>query len=72
MYRPGNKLLVWFLIFSFVFFVVAVIVEEFSLFDSEADVQPGDPSGGAFEQGAAVNDPADASPPGRDPADLQR
>ncbi len=64
MYRPGNKLLVWFLIFSFVFFVVAVIVEEFSLFDSEAEVQPGDPSGGAFEQGAAMDDPADASASG--------
>ena len=47
MYRPGNKLLVWFLIFSFVFFLVAVIVEEFALFDSGgSEVQPGDPSGG--------------------------
>lgn len=55
MYRPGNKLLVWFLIFSFVFFIVAVIVEEFALFDSDGEVPPGDPSGGSFEQGAAPN-----------------
>ncbi|MDE0002564.1 MAG: transporter substrate-binding domain-containing protein [Rhodospirillaceae bacterium] len=55
MYRPGNKLLVWFLIFSFVFFVVAVIVEEFALFDSEGEGQPGDPSGGLNEQDAATN-----------------
>ncbi len=61
MYRPGNKLLVWFLIFSFVFFVVAVIVEEFALFDSKSEVQPGDPSGGSFEQGAATNGPDAAS-----------
>ncbi|MXW03752.1 MAG: amino acid ABC transporter substrate-binding protein [Gemmatimonadetes bacterium] len=64
MYRPGNKLLVWFLIFSFVFFVVAVIVEEFALFDSESEVQPGDPSGGSFQQGAATNGPESASASG--------
>ena len=37
MFRSGNKLLIWFLICSFVFFVVAVIVEEFALFDSDSD-----------------------------------
>ncbi len=61
MYRPGNKLLVWFLIFSFVFFLVAVIVEEFALFDSGEEVQPGDPSGGLYEQYAATNGPEAAS-----------
>ncbi|MCY3712744.1 MAG: transporter substrate-binding domain-containing protein [Gemmatimonadetes bacterium] len=61
MYRPGNKLLVWFLIFSFVFFLVAVIVEEFALFDSEEKGPPGGPSGGLFEQGAATNGPESAS-----------
>ena len=61
MYRPGNRLLVWFLIFSFVFFVVAVIVEEFALFDAEEEVQPGDPSGGLYEQDAATNGLAAAS-----------
>jgi len=64
MYRPGNKLLVWFLIFSFVFFVVAVIVEEFALFDSKSEVQPGDPSGGSFERGAVSNGPESASASG--------
>ncbi|MXY47852.1 MAG: amino acid ABC transporter substrate-binding protein [Gemmatimonadetes bacterium] len=64
MYRPGNRLLVWFLIFSFVFFVVAVIVEEFALFDSNAEVRPGDPSGSLYEQDAATNGPADVSASG--------
>lgn len=64
MYKPGNRLLVWFLIFSFVFFVVAVIVEEFALFDSDAEVRPEDPSGSLYEQDAATNGPADASASG--------
>ena len=60
MIRPGNRLLVWFLVCSFVFFVVAVIVEQFALFDSEEEMQRDDASGGIFEQDAAV-DPASVS-----------
>ena len=63
MVRSGNRLLIWFLVCSFVFFVVAVIVKEFALFDSEAEVQDDGTSGGAFEQNAAVN-PAPAAASG--------
>ncbi len=61
MFRPGNKLLIWFLICSFVFFVVAVIVEEFALFDSEEELQRDDASGGVFQQEGAADGPASAT-----------
>ncbi len=60
MIRSGNRLLIWFLVCSFVFFVVAVIVEEFALFDSEAEVQDDGTPGGTFEQGGAADSPASA------------
>ncbi len=61
MVRAGNRLLVWFLVCSFVFFVVAVIVEEFALFDSKEEAQLDGASGGAFEQGGAADGPASAT-----------
>ena len=61
MVKPGNRLLIWFLVCSFVFFVVAVIVEEFALFDSEVEVQGVDESGGAFEQEGTADNLASAS-----------
>ena len=64
MIRPGNRLLVWFLVCSFVFFVVAVIVEQFALFDSEEEVQLDDASGGGSEQQGAADGPASASASG--------
>ncbi len=61
MIRPGNRLLVWFLVCSFVFFVVAVIVEEFALFDSEEEMQRDDASGGVFQQEGAADGPVSAT-----------
>ena len=61
MIRPGNRLLVWFLVCSFVFFVVAVIVEQFALFDSDEEVQLDDASGGGSEQQGAADDPSSAT-----------
>ena len=61
MVRPGDRLLVWFLILSFVFFVIAVIVEEFALFDAEEEVRRDGASGSILEQENAAADPASAS-----------
>ena len=69
MVRPGNRLLVWFLVCSFVFFLVAVIVEEFALFDSEVEVQGDDASGDAFKQEGAADNSASASATGAAPDD---
>ena len=62
MIRSGNRLLIWFLVCSFVFFVVALIVEEFALFDSNVDVQQNGASGGAYGIEDAANSLESASP----------
>ena len=61
MIRPGNRLLVWFLVCSFVFFVVAEIVNRFALFDSDEEVQLDDASRGGSEQQGAADGPASAT-----------
>ncbi len=61
MIRSGNRLLIVFLVCSFVFFAVALIVEEFALFDSDVDVQQNGTSGGAFGIEDAAESLASAS-----------
>lgn len=64
MVRSGNRLLIWFLVCSVVFFVVAVIVKEFALFDSEVEVQPDDATEGDYEQDGTAGVPASVSASG--------
>ncbi len=64
MVRSGNRLLIWFLVCSFLFFVVAVIVEEFALFDSDDEVQLDGAPGGDYEQEGTTGDPASSSASG--------
>ena len=60
----GNNLLIMFLVFSFLFFVVALLVKEFVLSDSEMEVQQNGTSGGSYGKEDAADSPATTSASG--------
>lgn len=64
MVKSGNRLLIWFLVCSFVFFVVAVIVKEFALFDSDVEEQLDDATEGEYEQEGTAGGTASVSASG--------